>query len=169
MKLELDKRFIKKLKVRIEKRTFEVGILQDGPHYLSKRDADGVEFAGPTEITSYAGGPISKRSRTPSGLTISEVSEENRKRLGKNYLSEPFQDKDSDIIKFTDAFLKFVFGRGKVKRVENLLQAIVRNPILRGEYGSNSRLTRRIKGFNRSMMDTGQLFKAIRARVVGRV
>jgi hypothetical protein len=56
---------------------------------------------------------------------------------------------------------------GELKRLgfETCLQAIVRNPILKGEYGRNSRLTQKIKGFNRYMIDTAQLFKNIKADV----
>jgi hypothetical protein len=52
--------------------------------------------------------------------------------------------------------------------MENLAQAIIRNPILRGDYGSNSALTRKIKGFDRFMFDTGQLFQSIKAKVLKR-
>ena len=67
-------------------------------------------------------------------------------------------------MKFTDAFFKLAFGASEKKRAENLLQACVRNPIRAGEYGPNSPLTVLIKGFDRAMIDTGQLFKAIKAR-----
>jgi hypothetical protein len=94
------------------------------------------------------------------------VSQSNRERLGFNYLTKPFEERTSDIIKFSNEFFKLAFGRSQEKRVVNLLQAIVRNPILRGEYGGpNSALTKRIKGFNRPMIDTAQLFKALRARI----
>ncbi len=38
--------------------------------------------------------------------------------------------------------------------------------MLRGDYGPNSELTRKIKGFDRYMIDTAQLFKAIKAKCV---
>lgn len=50
------------------------------------------------------------------------------------------------------------------KRLENLLQAIVRNPILRLEYGKNTATAADNKGFDRHLFDTGQMFKAITAR-----
>jgi hypothetical protein len=45
------------------------------------------------------------------------------------------------------------------------LQAIVRNPILRGDYGKNKKETIKRKGFDRYMIDTGQFFNSIIARV----
>jgi hypothetical protein len=87
-----------------------------------------------------------------------------RARLGFNYLSKPFSKRSSDIIKFSNEFFKLAFGRTQKQRAVNLLQAIVRNPILRGEYKTESPLTQVIKGFSRPMIDTAQLFKALRAR-----
>lgn len=163
MRLELDRRFQNKVKGRVERYRFEVGVLQDAQYKLPKRGERGKK--GRDVIANYAGGPVRKKSRKDSGLSISEVSKENRDRLGVNYLLEPFKKDSSDIMKFVKEFFKLVTGTSQGKRLTNLLQAVVRNPILRGEYGTNSTVTRRIKGFNRPMIDTAQLFKAIKAKV----
>lgn len=161
MKIILDRRFKKNLKGRFGKYEFEVGVLDDGPYRKPRRGERGLK--GADVISQYAGGPVRKKSRQDSGLMISDVSRENRERLGFNYLSEPFQKESSDIVKFSREFFKLVFGKSEKRRCENLLQAIVRNPILRGEYGPNSDLTKKIKGFDRGMIDTAQLFKALKA------
>lgn len=163
MRIELNKKFKDKLSGRIGKYSFDVGIIEDGPHYLPKR---GVRGLGGTDVRSaFAGGPVRKKSRKPSGLKLSQISKENRKNLGFNYLKKPFEKQNSDIVRFANEFLKYAFGKSEPKRLTNLLQAIVRNPILRGDYGGNAPLTQKIKGFNRKMIDTAQLFKAIKARV----
>ncbi len=136
-----------------------MGVLEDGPYITPKRGVRGLK--GQDVISNYAGGPIRQKSSQDSGQMISDVSKANRDRLGINYLLEPFKKKSSDIIKFTNEFFKLAFGRSQKRRCENLLQAIVRNPILRGDYGPNSALTKKIKGFDRSMIDTAQLFKAL--------
>lgn len=118
---------------------------------------------GKQQLGSYAGGPVRKMSRKPGALSVSEVSAANRDRLGFNYLSEPFKKASSDIVRFSREFFRLAFGRSEKKRAENLIQAIVRNPILRGDYGSNTTKTQRIKGFDRKMIDTAQLFKSIKA------
>lgn len=161
MNITLDKRFKQNLAGRFGKYTFEVGVLQDGPHKEAKVGVRGL--GGTDVITSYAGGPVRKKSTRNSGLSVSQVSAANREHLGFNYLTEPFKKQSSDIIKFTNEFFKLAFGRSQKKRAENLLQAVVRNPILRGDYGSNGVITRKIKGFSRKMIDTAQLFKAIKA------
>ncbi len=163
MKIIFDKRFKKNLQGRFGKYDFQVGVLDDGPHKLAKRGERGQK--GQDVLTTYAKKPARKKSTVNSGLSISEISKLNRERLGFNYLSKPFQGRgnNADIIKFVDAFFKLVFGRSEKKRAENLLQAVVRNPIQRGDYGNNSDLTQKIKGFDRYMVDTAQLFKAIKA------
>ncbi len=160
--LKLSRGFGEKMKGRFEKYEFEVGVIQDGPHKLpAERQAGAQNFS--SNLGSYAGGPVRKKSRTAGPLTIAEVSAANRARLGINYLTEPFQRESSDIVKFFKSFLKLITGRTQIKRVENLLQAVVRNPILRGEYGRQARSTTREKGFYRPMIDTAQLFKSIKA------
>jgi hypothetical protein len=166
LRIEIDKKFKENLKGKFNKYSFEVGVLDDGPYYLPKR---GVRGLGGSDVRSkFAGGPVRKKSRKTSGVKISQISKSNRKNLGFNYLKKPFEKKNSDIIRFTNEFFKYAFGRSEPKRLTNLLQAIVRNPILRGDYGSNAALTQKIKGFNRRMIDTAQLFKAIKARVTKR-
>ncbi len=157
--IKIDKRFKKKVKGVFEKYEFQVGILNDGAHRGALSRTRG--------LSSYAGGPVRKKSRI-STQSISEVSENLRKNTGIEYLTAPFRKKSSDITKFANEFIKLAIGKSEKKRVENLLQAVVRNPILRGDYGSNSKVTKIIKGFNRFMIDTGQLFKAIRAKAIVR-
>lgn len=165
MKLTLDKRFKKNVRGRFAKYTFDVGVLEDAPHKVALRGKAGEK--GKDVLSQYAGGPVRKTSRK-SYQTISQVSEKLRSFLGFNYLTKPFEKKDSNIVKFTNEFFKLAFGRSHKRRVENLLQAIVRNPMLRGDYGNNSKLAQKIKGFDRLTIDTGQLFKAIKARVNAR-
>jgi len=153
----------KKLQGRIKRYSFEVGVLDDKPHMNPVQHG---LFEEP-QLKSYAGGPIRRTSREVGELTVGEVLIDNMKRLNINLLLRPFQERNSDILKFTDYFLRFIVGRkgSSIKRIENLLQAIVRNPILKQEYGPNSANTADAKGFQRHLFDTGQMFKAIKARV----
>lgn len=161
MKLELGNAFAKKLQHRIEQYNFEVGVLDDKPY----RDPVYHSLLETPQLGNYAGGPVRKATRQDSGKTVGEVLIDNMKRLNINLLWRPFQDENSDILKFTRAFLQMAVAKGSVKRVENLLQAIVRNPILKQEYGGNSSATADAKGFDRHLIDTGQTFKSIRAKV----
>lgn len=163
MKMDLGSRWSKKLDRRIQKVSFEVGVIDDKPH----RQPVEQGLLDQPQLRSYAGGPIRKTSRNPSGVSTGDVLVQNMERMHRNILLEPFQKKGSDILKFTDYFLKYLIGRPGVntKRLENLLQAIVRNPILNQEYGNNESQTADNKGFDRHLFDTGQMFKAIKARM----
>lgn len=155
IQLELERSFYSRVKGVLEKYDFEVGVIKDGPHKLPQ---------GGT--TTYAGGPARKTSSKPSGMTISEVSSDLRKNTGINIFLQPFKSrKNKDIVNFVKDYFELCMGRTQKRRVENLLQAVVRNPMLRGDYGRNTSKTAKIKGFNRYLIDTAQLFKNITAKV----
>lgn len=158
VKLKLDKRFYQKAKGVYEQYNFDVGILQDKIHKNPLPAKKGLKV--------FAGGPA-RKTGTKAGPLISEISEELRSKVG-NFYTEPFQSgskTNRDIRRLIKNFFDLVQGRTQAKRLENTLQAVVRNPILRGDYGSNSELTKKIKTFDRFMIDTGQFFNSIVAKV----
>lgn len=162
IEIKLDRRFITQAKGVFEKYAFEVGVLQDSPHRVAVKKEKGLK--------EFAGGPARRISLKESGKSIGDVSESVRKRLGINLYVHPFKSrKNADILAFLKSFFDLCAGRAQKRQAENLLQAIVRNPILRGDYGSNSPAAIKNKGFNRLLIDTAQLFKAIKARVTLRV
>lgn len=150
------------LKVKVNGYTFQVGVLQSKirrkalpPHLGSK---------------NMAGGPARKLGVYAS-ISNNEVSKHLRNYLNFNYLVKPFSKKTDDAVRMLKVFFDICFtenGATKIKRLENLLQAIVRNPFLRGDYGPNSARAILIKGFSRKGIDTGQLFKSITAKVRSR-
>lgn len=157
MQIKFTPRFKQRVAGLFEKYEFEVGILQNDEHREARSKDDG--------LGSYAGGPVRKLGKSGS-KTLNEISADMRDQVGVNFYIEPFKKRDTNIMKFSAEFFKYAFGKTQDRRAVNLLQAIVRNPILRGEYGNNSRARQREKGFNRFMIDTAQLFKAIQARIV---
>ena len=171
-KVKMDGRFQKEARGRIEKFYFETGVLEDKPHRLPKKRLKGEKTNSPGLLKTYAGGPARATGRRKSGLTIAQVSERLRKNTGINFYTRPWKKTASkastDLVRFIRSFMKLITQGGKLqekKRLENALQAVVRNPILRGEYGKNSPATAKAKGFNRFMIDTAQLFRAIKSRV----
>jgi len=166
MKISMGNSWAKKIQSRVNGIEFEVGVLDDSPHKLPVEQG---LFEQP-QLKTYAGGPVRKTSRQASDVTNGQVLMENMERTNHNFLLEPFQKKSSEIMKFTNYFLQFVVGRPGInaKRIENLIQAIVRNPILNQDYGPNTSTTADNKGFDRHLFDTGQMFKSIRARMIRR-
>lgn len=147
------------LKGKIEAHAFTVGVLQDKKRRAPLPPARGVK--------SVAGGPARKLGG-PSPVTNREVSKKLREGMRLNYLVRPFQKKNDDAVRMLKVFFDICFSESKsskYRRLENLIQAIVRNPFLRGDYGSNSAETTREKGFNRKGIDTAQLFNVIKAKV----
>jgi hypothetical protein len=49
--------------------------------------------------------------------------------------------------------------------IKNTFKALFVQPILKGEYGSNSNKTIEKKGFNRKFIDTGQLVKNLQCKI----
>lgn len=147
------------LKGKIEAYHFDVGIIKDGPHRAPASKERGLK--------NFAGGPA-RRVRGKSNGPISEVSRDVQRNTGIRIYRQPFRRKSDDANRMLKAFFQLVFNENKatrMRRLENLIQAVVRNPILRGTYGKNKSATAKNKGFNRKFIDTAQLFKAIRAKV----
>lgn len=161
MNIKLDRRFEKQARGRIERFYFDVGVLENKPHKSALSQKRGFK--------TLAGGPSRKVSRKNSGMTLQDVSQELRANTRINFYTRPFRSKrNQDLLRFIRAFMRLLGLQGVIrekKRVENALQAVVRNPIVRGDYGRNKKVTANIKGFNRLMIDTGQLFKGIVAKV----
>jgi hypothetical protein len=157
MEFKLDDRFTRKLKGTIEQYSFDVGILENKP----RKAALGAYKWG---LTIFAGDLARKKSRTLYGDNT-EISKKMRERY--NYLLAPFKNpKNKDILNFVNEFFRVITGKSQAKRLTNLLQAIIRNPILRQDYGHNSSKAIKRKTFDRLMIDTGQFFQAIKARVM---
>lgn len=147
------------LRGKIEAYTFDVGILKDGPHRAPASKDKGLK--------TFAGGPA-RKVRGRSYDKLSDVSRDVQRNSGIKIYRQPFRRKSDDAVRMLKAFFQLVFNEGKtakMKRLENLIQAVVRNPILRGTYGRNKKVTADNKGFNRKFIDTAQFFKAIRAKV----
>lgn len=166
MNMKMGNKWRRQLRGRIEQFNFEVGILENKPYKLPV-----VEGLYENNLGSLAKGPVRRTSRQSSDQKIGTIFKENMARLNIDLLRAPFRKKNSDLLKFTRAFLSLATYKPgwTIRRVENLLQAVVRNPILNQDYGINSKYTADQKGFNRHLFDTGQMFKNIKVRAKRRV
>lgn len=156
LSFKIDKRFFNKVKGRFGGYEFDVGILKDGPYFLPKSKKAG--------LGTFNGKPRRKTSTKQSGLKLSEVSTELRKKI--DFYRRPFERDTKDYKSFRKEFISFLMQKGgKRYRVIALLRAMVRNPFIKGRYGKNAPSTVRAKGFNRFGIDTGQTYTAITARM----
>jgi hypothetical protein len=147
----------KKMKKDIGKYSFEVGILENAPKKMRKKGAS----------KSFAGMKVSATGKTSSKTSLGKVAGYLDKKF--KWLKKPFQKtntKNKEIMRLVNEIANQVFGKKSVdnKRLENAVQAVIRNPILRGDYGSNATSTIKAKGFDKLGIDTAQLFKSIKAK-----
>jgi len=139
---------------QIGRYSFEVGIIEDSA----------ARVAIPKTLKSFAGGDA--RS---AGKRVGRMQSLGAKlQAFYGWLDKPFKiESNKDILRFADNYIAEVQkGKPNEKRLINLVQAIVRNPILREDYGHNRAARIKEKGFDRLLIDTGTFFNAIRARIV---
>jgi len=145
----------KKIQKEIGKYNFEVGILQDQPKKMPKKGGS----------KSYAGLKISATGATSSKVSLAEIAKYTDNRFG--WLKKPFKiSGNKDVLKIVQEIAAQTFSKKSTdnKRLENAVQAVIRNPILRGDYGSNAASTIKAKGFDKLGINTAQLFKSIKAK-----
>lgn len=151
------------LQKQIDKYDIQVGVFDNVPR---KKPINGKNGG----VSTLAGGPIRKARAAVYPSMSMEVAEDLQARF--KWLTRPFMpsnEKSKDIVTFTTYFINSIVKEDRsasaLRRIGNLIQAIVRNPITRGDYGRNSGDYAKVKGFNRLLFDTGQFFKSIVARV----
>lgn len=143
----------KKLAFKLDKYQVEVGLLSDK---VRKKPKFG-------KFKNYAGKTLLQEGGISKGAKIVELAEI----LDKKYkwLRKPFLLKNNkEVVLVLNDIVKDMNGQDLKQRILNGFQAVVRNPILRGEYGFHSSKWAKKKGFNQLLMMTGQFFKAIQAR-----
>ncbi len=149
------KNISKKISKQIGNYNFEVGILGDAPKKMPKK--------GSTK--TYAGLKIAATGAASQKVSLAEVAKYTDNRF--KWLKKPFKIKgNKDVLKVVNEIAAQVFGKRSLdnKRLENAVQAVIRNPILRGDYGHNAASTVKQKGFDKLGIWTGQMFKAIKAK-----
>lgn len=155
---KIDNRFKRTLQARYQGYELKAGILEDRRHKAPLPKTFG--------LASLEGGPARKKSKRDD-TTVAKVGENLRKVHNMDYLRAPVRAwRSMDMKAFRTAFMRFVTGKAKSRsQAETTLRAVIRNPILKGKYGRNSRAWARVKGFNRKAIDTGQFYRAITAMV----
>lgn len=116
------------------------------------------------EVKSFAGGPARKAGKKGKTLLSYILSIFDKKH---NLLISPWtKQTNSDVVRVVNEMTKDMSNPSEAtqRRFLNACQAVVRNPILRQEYGKNKPSTARRKGFNRYLIDVGSLFNNIKAR-----
>lgn len=153
----------KMIEGELGKYRFEVGILENKRHYLPAT-GDTYLTKGQPAYYNYAGLKLRKPSSYKYNGTLYSVARDMDQAF--KWLRKPFMlQSNEDLFNVLYFIVENMNGKETRQRIINGIQAVVRNPILRGAYGRNSAKTAKKKGFNKLLMDTGQLFKNIKARL----
>lgn len=70
---------------------------------------------------------------------------------------------NADLVLVMNELKKIFDGKVNSKRIENAAIALVRNQILRRDFGSNAESTKNQKGFDMPLVRTGAMFSSIKA------
>lgn len=146
----------KKIARRVGNYNFEVGILNNEKKRLAKTGSS----------KSFAGMKISASGKTSKDKSLVEVAGILEKYYFK-WLRAPFKlAQNEDVGRVVKEMSRQIFGKSSIdnKKLENAVQAVIRNPILRGDYGNNKQSVIKRKGFDKLGISTGQFFKAIKAK-----
>ena len=159
MKLEI-KGWAKQLQKEYSRFEFHVGVLQDRPEPYPRYG----------ETKNFHGGKALKKGKY-SATTVAEVAETTNRVY--NWLLGAWSGRKANsnnaaILRVLRTYAAYLSKPENNNRLRNAVQAVVRNPILRGDYGSNSESYAKQKGFNRFLIATGTLFDSIKAAVVRR-
>lgn len=140
------------IQIQLDKYQVDLGILKDEPKKLP--------IYG--KFKTFAGQRLLQQGKATKGSLVDvAIDLDNRFKWLRKPFAEP---KNKEVAQVVNDIVKCMNGRADKQRVLNGMQAIIRNPILRGDYGKNSQKTAKEKGFNKLLMATGQFFKAIRAK-----
>jgi hypothetical protein len=161
--------FLTKFRNRFEQYGFEAGVLNPSkPHYQARpiHTKTGKRKKAAAAFTTIDGMRARKKTRTKSG-TVGLIAGVQSKRV--NFIVAPFRRASSpELTKLRKAWIKFSKSDRPMslrKQLEDALVNVILVPIRKRRYGPNTKRTVAIKGFNRRLFDTGQLWQSIKAKV----
>lgn len=115
--------------------------------------------AMPNTVKKFHGIEARKSSQERRNRTNREILVSVSEYYGRDFLKEPWNnDNNKEVMDVVDALASSLNTNRGFKKLENAIQAVVRNPILRGEYGKKP-----LGGV--AGIDTGSLFNSIKANV----
>lgn len=149
--------FLKKEVEAFESQRVRVGILSDSYARKPKSKSQGLSTLKGSSF------PRRKIKSANKNLKLSELAAFMDERYGvfSKAMDNP---NNATLLKIQKEFLKVLAGgKADENQIKNAAIALIRNPILRLDYGSNATATTENKGFNMPMVDTGYFFTNIKA------
>lgn len=174
-----DQKFRKKLEKKLGGYEFKVGLFPEDagkPHYPAKSiyTKTGKLKKAKSAYTTIDGMKARRRASSKQFISfmlpsMREILELACGYVGRDIVKAPFMRQSwSTSRKLRAAIYRFLRDSTAERRkvVEQAMLNMVRDPIRKRAYGSNSLSWILTKGFNRRLFDTGQLWKNLKAKVV---
>lgn len=167
--VNLSEDFLAYINARLGEYNCRVGILENKPHYAPLKSTQEYKI-GDKWVSNkkgwvpymYAGLMLWRQGYRQDG-SLYTVARDLAKQI--DWLQRPFRLKSNkDVLSVVYLVIEGLNGREVKQRILNAVQAIVRNPLLRSEYGRNSEKWAKYKMFNKWGFLTGQFFKNIKAK-----
>lgn len=154
--IKLDEDFLKENVRDFESQRLRIGILDDAFARKARSKREGFAKLEDTGINR-------RKIKGKSKLPMKDLA----KILDTEYgvFSNAVNNANNlDLNLVTQELIK-AFSNGTVskRRIINAAEALIQNPILRREFGSNSKSTQQVKGFDRPIIDTGAFYSSIKA------
>jgi len=153
MKFDIDFINLKKQVLKLNDQQVKIGVFSDRKAKKANRKKPLLNFYNNRKKSR-----VGKNSKS----TIKEVAgyNEDNYQLFSRATSVANQQ---DLIKVINLFADLEKTDNKIRQIENACQALVRNPLLRGDFGANTKEREKVKRFNLLGVDTGTLFNNIKA------
>lgn len=154
MTFQIELSEVKKEILDLNNQSVRVGILED-------KKASGINWKRGMRKNKN-GIKMWCKKNTSTGETLNDLLSKMEKQRG--VLSKALSlAENKELIKVTNLFAKMEKTELDIKSLQNACKAIVKNPILRGDYGKNSKKWIEKKGFDKYGIATGKTFDNIGA------
>ena len=160
MRLEVDLTPLNKDLLKLEKQSVVVGVDN------TTKAANADYSKPPTTLSTLSGSTARnfvKRKGRQKNITLRKLAFilDAKKGIFSDVL---INAENKELVAMGQLFAKFNKSAGDIRRLQNIGQALVRNPILRKDYNPNKPSTIKRKRFNHYGLNTGTFFNNIKAK-----
>jgi len=161
MKLHLDLTALENRMLSLEKQSVTVGILSKGVKSAKIDWSKGTKTKNGGVNGSYQTRYVKVKGRSKN-IPLYNLAKtlDNKKGIFTDALSNA---NNKDVVKVAQEMAILNKSPSDIRRLKNVSRAIIRNPILRGDYNPDSTLWAERKSFNHWGIATGTFFKNIKA------
>lgn len=155
IKVKLSESFLDKEVKEFEAQRVTVGILDKSKYAaIAKPKSSGLK-----SMKGYPASYIKKRDKTLPLWQLADFLDYHYGFISKAAMNP----NNADLVLVMNELKRIFDGNVNPKRIENAAIALVRNQILRRDFGSNAESTQSQKGFDMPLVRTGAMFSSIKA------